>query len=197
MLSGNTDPYQPAENRFKLTRTILETALTYRNPVSVITKNNLILRDIDLLQELSKRNLVHVTLSITSLKPDLAKTLEPRTSLPRQRLQTVKKLSDNGISCGVMMAPIIPGLTEEEIPSLLKTAREYGATYAGMVMLRLPYAVKEIYAEWLEENYPLKKDKVLNLVRSVRGGKLNDSDFKNRMRGTETYAEHIRQLFKK
>ena len=202
MMSGNTDCYQPAEREFGITRKILEVFLEYRNPAGIITKNALVLRDVDLLAEMAKLNLVGVFLSITSLDRDLARKLEPRTSTPERRFQAIKTLADAGVPTGVMIGPVIPGLNDEEVPAILKAAREAGAKSAGYNMVRLPYSVKPIFEEWLEKNVPLEAKKIITRIQMVRDdgngtGRMNDPNFGTRMRGTGGYAEYIKDLFRK
>ncbi|MCH8558477.1 MAG: PA0069 family radical SAM protein [Balneolia bacterium] len=196
ILSGITDPYQPAERRFELTRRCLEVFAEFRNPVSIITKNHLVTRDIDILSEMAAKNLARVNISVTSLDPSITSTLEPRTSRPARRLDAIRKLSEAGIPAGVMTAPIIPGLNDYEIPDILKAASEAGAVRAGYVMLRLPWGVKELFADWLEHHHPDKKDKIMNRVSDIRGGKLNDSTFGSRMKGEGEFAEQVKQMFR-
>jgi len=195
-LSGITDPYQPVEKRLKLTRRILEVLVEFKNPVAIITKNHLVTRDADLLAELAKLNAAVVYLSITTLDDSLRNKLEPRTSSPSRRLDAVRMLTEHGIPAGVMMAPIIPGLTDSEIPALLNAAAEAGAIGAGYTMLRLPYQVAPLFEAWLETHYPDRKDKILNRIRSVRGGKLNDPRFGSRMRGEGFFADEVEALFR-
>lgn len=195
VLSGNTDCYQPAERKLELTRKCLEVFLKYKNSVGIITKNALIQRDMDILKELAGLNLAAVTISITSLNQKLTKKMEPRTSAPYKRLETIEALANAGIPVGVNVAPVIPGLTDEEIPRILKAASERGAESAAMIMLRLPFAVKDLFIEWLKRNYPEKVSRVLNRIRDTRGGKLNEAEFAKRMSGEGQIAESIRQLF--
>ena len=195
VISGVTDCYQPAERRFRLTRGLLEVLLEARHPVGLITKNSLVLRDIDLLEPLAKRNLVHVNLSITTLDAELARTLEPRTATPAAKLRAIRELSSRGIPVRVMVAPIIPGLTDQEVPEILAAAREAGASGAGYVMLRLPWAVAPIFTAWLHAHVPLKAARVESLIRSLRGGKLYDSSFGDRMSGSGAYADGIESTF--
>lgn len=195
MVSGVTDCYQPAERRFQLTRRCLQVLAEFKNPVALITKNHLITRDIDIFKELAALNLAWTTISITSLNPDLARVLEPRTSTPTARLQAVEALAKAGIPVGVNVAPVIPGLNDHEIPAILKSAAEAGATSAGTVIVRLPYLVKDIFSDWLQTNRPEAKDKILNLIRSTRGGELYNSKFGERMKGSGIYAENIRKTF--
>ena len=195
-MSGVTDCYQPIERRLQLTRKCLEVLAEFRNPVCIITKNNLVTRDIDLLRELAKHNAVEVHLSINSLDSDLARRLEPRASSPRHRLAAVEALAKAGIPVGVLVAPIIPGLNDHEIPAVLEEAGKAGAGWAGMEILRLPLTVAPIFQDWLERNEPGKKAKVLDRIRAIRGGKLNAPRFGARMWGQGIFAEQIRQMFR-
>lgn len=193
--SGNTDCYQPVEKKLQITRSCLEVFLKFRNPVSIITKNALIQRDIDILKELAKLNLVRAVISITTLKKELQRKMEPRTSSPSMRLQTIEFLSSNGISTAVNVAPIIPALTDEEIPSILKAASEKGAKYAGRVMLRLPYSVKDLFTDWVKKEFPDRAEKILNRIMDLRGGKLYDSTFGKRMTGEGQWADMVQKIF--
>ncbi len=195
IMSGVTDPYQPVERKLEITRGCLRVFAEARNPVSIITKNYLVTRDIDLLRELAKYNAVHVTLSVTTLDRDLARVMEPRTSQPQRRLQAIRELAENGISAGVNVAPIIPGLTDHECADILKAAREAGATKAGYTIVRLPYGVKDLFQEWLEQYFPDRKDKVLNRLRDMRDGELNNSEFGTRFRGEGEFAKQISDFF--
>lgn len=197
MFSGNTDCYQPVERKLNITRECLEVFLRFRNPLGMITKNALIQKDIDILKQLAELNLVSVVISITTLKRELSRKLEPRTSVPLKRLETIYKLSSNGIPAGVNVAPIIPGLNDEEIPAILKAASENGAKFAGRTIVRLPYSVKELFLDWLERNYPEKASKIINRIREVRNGELSSPEFGKRMTGEGVYAEHIHDLFRK
>lgn len=193
--SGNTDCYQPIERKLQLTRRCLEVFLQYRNPVSIITKNALVTRDLDILTQLAALNLVEVTLSITSFDGELIRKMEPRTSTPHKRLETIETLAANGIPVGVNVAPIIPGLTDEEMPSILKEAAARGAKFAGYVMLRLPGAVEELFLDWLKRELPDRAPKILNRIKDMRGGELNDSRWGIRMKGEGEYAKMIKELF--
>lgn len=193
--SGNTDCYQPIERKLRLTRKCLEVFLKYRNPVGMITKNALIIRDIDILSELAKHQLVNTTITITTLDKELHRKMEPRTSAPETRLDTIEQLAKAGIPVGVSLSPIISGLNDIEIPAILKRASEHGATFAFYTMLRLPYAVKDLFVEWLQREYPEKSDKVINRIKDVREGKLNNAEFGKRMSGSGEIAESISQLF--
>src|SRR5262245_56623160 len=196
VMSGVTDPYQPVERRLQITRRCLEVLARFRNPVGIITKNQLVTRDLDLLGELAGHQAAAVNISITSLDPKLQRVLEPRTSAPRARLEAVRQLRAAGIPVGVMTAPIIPGLNDHELPALLEAAAEAGAQFAGYTVVRLPYAVAPLFERWLEEHFPDRKEKVLGRIRHLRGGeKLNDPRFKSRMRGEGIFAEQISALF--
>lgn len=195
-ISGVTDCYQPVERRLRLTRGCLQVMLEFRNPVTVITKNHMVTRDVDVLTELASHNLTAVMLSLTTLDAELGRKMEPRTSSPRRRLDAIKTLTQAGVPVGVMLAPIIPGLTDHEIPALLDAAAEAGARTAGYVPVRLPFAVKDLFAQWLSDHYPDRKDKILNRIRSLRAGKLNDSNFHTRMRGHGEFANQFEQIFK-
>lgn len=195
VMSGITDPYQPVERSLKITRGCLEVMRECGQPVSIITKSALVTRDIDLLAPMAQRGTVHVALSITTLDVDLARRLEPRASAPRDRLRAVRELSAAGVPVSVMTAPIIPGLTDEEIPALLEAAKEAGAVSAGYVMLRLPYAIDELFVEWLGREFPERAGKVLGLIRGMRDGSLNDARFGTRMRGEGAYADQISRTY--
>ena len=194
-LSGNVDCYQPIERKLQITRQCLQVFLKYRNPVSMITKNALVVRDIDILKELSALDLVSVCLSVTTLDKELARRMEPRTSTPEQRLLAIEQLAKAGIPVSVNAAPVIPGLNDEEIPSILKEAAERGASSAGFSLLRLPYSVKDLFVDWVKREYPDRAEKVLNRIRDIRHGQLNDSDFSTRMKGSGEIASSIEQLF--
>lgn len=194
-ISGVTDAYQPVERRLKLTRRCLEVLVEVRNPVVIITKNELVTRDIDLLRELAKIDGALVFVSVTSLDGDLARELEPRASQPLRRLAAIEALSTAGVPVGALVAPVIPGLTDHEMPSILNTAAKSGASIAGYVPLRLPYGVAPLFEEWLTLHRPLQKEKILNRIRSIRGGRTNDPNFGSRMRGQGAYAEQMSELF--
>jgi DNA repair photolyase len=194
-MSGVTDVYQPIERELELTRACLEVLAAYRNPVGMITKNHLITRDIDLLRQLHTYQCINVTISITTLDKKLAAVMEPRTSRPGKRLEAIRKLADAGIPVGVNVAPIIPGLTDHECVAILEKAREAGASFAGYTMLRLPYKVKDLFVEWLGQHYPDRKKKVLHKILDIREGKLNNSDWGSRMKGSGTYSKQIADLF--
>jgi len=194
-LSGVTDPYQPVERKLRITRRCLEVLAEARNPVAVITKSALVARDVDLLAELAQHDAVVVSLSITTLDPEVARTMEPRASHPRRRLEAIERLAEAGVPVGVMVAPILPGLTDPEIPRIIEAAAEAGAQHAGYTVLRLPGAVVGLVERWLEEHFPERKDRVLNRVRDLRGGRLNEPRFGHRMHGQGPIGEHIRSLF--
>lgn len=195
VMSGVTDPYQPIEKKLEITRSCMEVFAESRNPVAIITKNYLVTRDIDLLKELAKYDAVHVTLSITTLDRELARIMEPRTSQPPRRLKAIEKLSKAGISVGVNVAPIIPGLTDHECVNILEAAREAGATRANYTIVRLPHGVKDLFRKWLSQHYPDRKDKVLNRIKDMRHGKLNNAEFGERFRGDGEFARQIGDLF--
>ncbi len=194
--SGVTDCYQGAEREFHRTRQCLEVADEANQPISIVTKNALVLRDLDILRRLSIKDLVHVYLSITTLDAALARDMEPRTSIPTARLRAVQTLSDEGIPVGVMVAPVIPGLNDSEIPLILKAAAEAGASTAGYILLRLPLTVQPVFEEWIHRARPDKAAMVLGRIKGTRGGNFNDSSWGQRMVGTGAVAEQIRSLFK-
>jgi DNA repair photolyase len=196
MLSGNTDCYQPAERRFGITRQILELLLAFRHPVSIITKNALILRDVDVLARLAELNLVHVNLSLTTADKHLRRVLEPRTSSYPARLKAIERLTSAGVPVGVMTAPVIPGLNSHELPSLLEDAARAGALSAGYTVCRLNGQLAVIFEEWLRREFPDRAEKVLARIRACHDGQLNDSEFGRRMHGAGPEAESIRSLFR-
>lgn len=195
MLSGNTDCYQPLERELEITRRILQVCLKFKHPVSIITKNALVLRDLDILNELRKDNLVHVMVSITGTDESVRMKLEPRTATYKNRFKVLEGLSKNKIPCGVMIAPIIPGLNNHEIPNVMELAAKAGATSAGFTMVRLNGAIGPIFKDWLVKNFPDRADKVWNQISDVHGGSVNDSRMGVRMRGEGHMAESIKQLF--
>jgi len=192
--SGITDPYQPIEKKLQITRRCLEVLAECRHPVVFITKNHLITRDIDLLGELAQHQAVAVYISLTTLDPNLAHKLEPRASSPTQRLDAIRQLHDAGIPVGVSMAPIIPALNDEEIPALLQAAAQAGAQFVGSTIVRLPFSVKDIFAAWLDQHYPQRKDKVLGRIRAMQGPTLSHHDFGTRLKGEGFWADQIQQL---
>ena len=195
IMSGVTDPYQPVERRMKITRGCLEVLAEFRNPVGIITKSDLVTRDADLLGELAGHGAAIVNLSITTLSKDLKRAMEPRAALPEKRLEAIRRLAEAGIPTGVMVAPVIPGLTDHEMPEILERAAEAGAVRAGWIMLRLPHAVKDLFADWLARHFPDRREKVLNRLRDLRGGVLYDPRWGARMRGDGPFAEQVRQVF--
>jgi DNA repair photolyase len=196
-LGANTDPYQPLERRLRITRQVLEVLSATRHPVGIVTKSILVTRDIDLLAPMARDGLARVYVSVTTLDGRIARTLEPRASTPRRRLKAIGELSSAGVTTGVMVAPIIPALTDHEIEPILKAAADAGAVSAGYVLVRLPHEVKDLMAAWLEAHFPNRAAHVLSLIRQCRDGKLNDPEFGSRMRGSGAYAELIRQRFAK
>ena len=195
-LSGVTDPYQPIERSAKVTRGCLEVLTEFRNPVMIITKNFLVTRDLDLLSELASHQAAKVAISITTLDPVLQRAMEPRTSSPQRRLEAIEKLAQAGVPVAVFLAPLIPGLNDHEIPSILKAAAQRGATEASCVPLRLPHGVKDLFLDWLDRHVPDRKDKVVNRILEMRGGRLNDPRLRSRMKGQGPMAEQVIQLFK-
>ena len=194
-VSGVTDCYQPIERRLQLTRLCLEVCAEFRNPVWIVTKNRLVTRDIDVLQRLAQHRAVAVAVSVTTLDPELARIMEPRATAPLGRLEAIRALTHAGIPATVLTAPIIPGLNDHEIPALLAAARAAGALYAGYVMLRLPHGIGDIVTRWLEQHFPLKKDKILKRINEVRGGRMNDPHFGSRMQGEGVLADAVKQVF--
>jgi len=194
-MSGVTDPYQPIERKLRLTRRCLEVLAEFRNPVGIVTKSHLVTRDRDLLGELAGDRAAAVAISITTLDGSLAARMEPRAPHPRERLRAIETLAVAGIPCGVMVAPVVPAITDHEIPVILRAAADAGAGWAGFVVLRLPWAVKELFEEWLERHFPERKKKVLERIRSLRGGKLYEASFRTRMKGEGPFADQIRALF--
>ena len=194
-MSGVTDCYQPVERRLKLTRGCLEVFAEFRNPVAIVTKNHLVTRDVDILKDLAQYNAAGVCVSVTTLDPELARVMEPRTSKPADRLEAIETLTKAGVPAGVMVGPVIPGLTDHETMAIVAAAANAGARFAGYIVMRLPYAVKDLFVTWLEEHYPARKKKVLSHILDIRGGKLNDPRFKSRMKGEGVFAEQIRGMF--
>jgi DNA repair photolyase len=195
MLGANTDPYQPVERDLRVTRSVLEVLARARHPVSIISKSAMVLRDLDLLTDLSKDGLVTVTISITTLSVETKRILEPRTASPQARLRALRELNAAGVPSGVMVAPVIPAITDHEMESILEAAAAAGARWAGYVLLRLPYEVKDLFRDWLTEHFPNRAAHVMALINAMRGGRDNDPDFGSRMRGTGPIAELIRNRF--
>ncbi|HET8730776.1 MAG TPA: PA0069 family radical SAM protein [Moraxellaceae bacterium] len=194
-IGGNTDAYQPAERDLRITRSLLDVMLETRHPVSVITKNALILRDLDLLTELARLGLVRVFVSVTSLDNSLSQTLEPRASAPHRRLATIERLAAAGVPVGAMVAPLIPFVNDDELEAILGRVSDAGARWAGYIVLRLPHEVKDLFRAWLQEHLPLRADRVMAAVQQMRGGRDNDPRFGARMTGQGILAELLRQRF--
>ena len=194
-MGTNTDPYQPVERELKITRQILRVLSDFNNPVGIVTKNHLVTRDIDILADMAKRNLAEVFLSVTTLDKDLARTMEPRASAPHRRLDAIRALAEAGVPVGVMTAPMIPGLNDHEMEAILEAAAEAGATRAGFVVLRLPLEIKELFEEWLRQHRPDRAERVLSLIRQMRGGALYQSGFGLRMKGEGPIAELLSARF--
>jgi DNA repair photolyase len=194
-LGANTDPYQPIERRMRVTREILEVLTRCRHPVTIITKSALVLRDLDLLTDLAKDGLAGVGVSVTTLDAELKRVMEPQAGSPRARVEAVRRLNEAGVPTGVMVAPVIPVLTDPEMEAILEAAAAAGARWAGYVLLRLPHEVKDLFREWLAVHYPDRADHVMSVLRQMRGGKDYDSSFGTRMRGTGPLAEVLRARF--
>lgn len=195
VFSGVTDCYQPAEKKFQLTRKCIEVLSDFKNPFAIITKNHLVTRDIDLIAPMSEIGCAMVMVSVTTLDPKLAGIMEPRASRPDLRLDAIKQLAMAGVRVGVNVAPVISGLTDHEMPNILEACREAGAEFANFTVVRLPYSVKDLFQEWITEHFPDRKNKILNRIKSMRGGKLNNPDFGTRMRGEGEFAEIIKSVF--
>ncbi len=194
-MSGVTDPYQPVERRLGITRRCLEQLAEFRNPVLIVTKSRLVTRDADILGEMAKWDGAVVFVSLTTLDHGIQRAMEPRASSPARRLSAVEALASAGVPVGIMMAPLVPGLNDREIPAVLKAARDAGAGFATHVLLRLPLAVAPIFERWLGEHFPDRKKQVLSKIRAMRGGKLNDGRFGHRMRGRGAYAAQLGDFF--
>jgi DNA repair photolyase len=195
VMSGVTDPYQPVERRLRITRGCLEVLAKFRNPVAIITKNRLVTRDVDLLRDLATHHAAAVNISVTSLDSNLQRVLEPRTSSPQARLDAIRQLRSAGVPTGVMVAPIIPGLTDHEVPRILDACAKAGAQFAAYTIVRLPWAVAPLFEHWLEEHFPDRKEKVLGRIRNLRGDRLNNSQWHERMTGQGIFAEQIASMF--
>jgi DNA repair photolyase len=195
VLSGVTDPYQPIERKLRITRGCLQVLAKFRNPVAIITKNRLVTRDVDLLCHLARYEAVAVNISVTSLDSNLQRVLEPRTSSPQARLDAIRQLRSAGIPTGVMVAPIIPGLTDHEVPNILDACAKAGAQFASYTIVRLPWAVAPLFEHWLDEHFPDRKDKVLGRIRDLRGNRLNNSQWHTRMTGEGIFAKQIASVF--
>ena len=194
-IGANTDPYQPIEREYRVTRSIIEVLARYRHPFSIITKSSLIERDVDLLAPLARERLVLALVSVTTLSGELKRTLEPRTASPAARLRAIRTLTQAGVPVGVMVAPVIPVLTDSEMEKILEAAAQAGASSAGYVVLRLPYEVKDLFREWLQEHEPLKAQHVMSRMQAMRGGKDYDSAWGVRQRGTGEYAQLLNMRF--
>ncbi|NIP31535.1 MAG: PA0069 family radical SAM protein [Candidatus Dadabacteria bacterium] len=194
-ISGATDCYQPAERKFEITRKCLKVFSQFKNPVGIVTKNYLVTRDMDILKELSEYDCINVVISITTLDSKLSNKMEPRASHPSYRLKAIEKLSEKGIPVMVLIAPVIPGLTDHEIPKIIEESVNAGAKQAGFVILRLPHGVKDIFINWLELSYPERKNKVVHRIESIRNGKLNSSQFFDRMKGKGLFSKQIKDIF--
>lgn len=195
-LGVNTDAYQPIERKLQITRQLLEVLKAHQHPVSIITKSSLIERDLDLLAPMAAAGLAEVVISVTTLNHELSRRMEPRAAAPTRRVQTIRNLTDAGVSVGVLFAPVIPALNDSEMETILNAVQAAGARYAGYVMLRLPHELKDLFTEWLQHHYPLKAERVLGVLRELRGGKINTSTFGERMTGTGEYARLFSQRFK-
>ena len=194
-MGTNTDPYQPVERELKVTRQILRVLSDFNNPVGIVTKNHMVTRDIDILGDMARRNLVEVFLSVTTLDRDLARAMEPRASTPQRRLDAIHALATAGIPVGVMTSPMIPGLNDHEMEAILEAATDAGATRAGYIVLRLPLEIKELFEEWLRAHRPDRAERILSLIRQIRGGELYQAEFGTRMRGEGPIAQLLSARF--
>lgn len=197
MLSGNTDCYQPAEQKFRLTRALLEVCNEFNQPVGILTKNSWILKDKDILQEMGRKHIVSAMVSITSLDENLRRLMEPRTTTARQKLKVINELSKAGVRMGIMMGPMIPGLNEQEMQRIMKAARDQGASFTAYTFIRLNGAIKLLFHDWIYKNFPDRADKVWHLIEQSHGGKVNDSEYGRRMRGSGNIADLVHQQYKK
>ena len=195
-IGANTDPYQPVERQMQVTRAVLEVLARTRHPASIITKSAMVLRDLDLLVDMARDNLMSVAISITTLSPETKRVLEPRTASPQARLRALRELNAAGVPTGVMVAPIIPAITDHEMEAILEAAAAGGARWAGYTIVRLPYEIKDLFRDWLTEHFPDRAAHVMSLIRDMRGGRDYDSKFGERMRGTGAIAELLRSRFK-
>ena len=194
-LGANTDPYQPAERKLNITRSILEVCNEFNQPVGIVTKNALVERDLDILVPMARKNLVNVFMSVNNLDHEIARRLEPRCVAPQRRIDAIRTLAQAGVPVGVLVAPVIPFLTDDQIEAVLEAAFAAGATQAGYVVLRLPFEVKTLFRDWLERHYPLKAKHVMSRVHELRGGRDNDPNFGSRMRGQGEFAELLSKRF--
>ncbi len=195
-LGTNTDPYQPIDEKYQITREVLKVLRDFRHPVGIVTKSNRVLRDIDILAEMAKDNLARVAISVTTLDRELARTMEPRAPTPERRIEAIRELTAAGVPATVMTAPMIPALNDHEMEAILERGHEAGAQHAGYVVLRLPLEIKDLFREWLEANQPGRASHVMSLIRSMRGGKDYDAEWGKRMKGSGVYAELIAKRFK-
>jgi DNA repair photolyase len=196
-IGANTDPYQPAERDWKVTRAILEVAAQCNQPICIISKNALVERDLDILAPMAEKDLVAVFISVTTLDHDLARRMEPRASAPARRIEAIRRIAQAGVPVGVMVAPVVPFLTDSEIEQILEAARDAGALSAGYILMRLPYEVKDLFKDWLMHHYPLKAEHVMSRVKQMRGGRENDPEFGTRMRGSGEFSDVLRMRFEK
>jgi len=196
-IGANTDPYQPIERQWKITRGILEVLAEHQHPCGIVTKNALVERDLDVLAPMARKNLVNVFISVNNLDHDIARRLEPRCSAPARRLEAIRTLSDAGVPVGVLVAPVIPFLTDDQMERVLETAWEHGARQAGYILMRLPWEVKDLFKDWLERHYPLKARHVMSRVHAMRGGRDNDPNFGSRLRGQGELGQLLAQRFAK
>ncbi len=194
-LGANTDPYQPVERELGITRSVLEVLHEHRHPVTIVTKSTAVLRDLDLLSSMARDDLASVNFSVTTLDPALARTMEPRAAAPHKRLEAMRALADAGVPVGVLASPMIPALNDAELERILEAAVAAGARWANYILVRLPYEVKDLFVEWLHAHYPQRAEHVLSLLRDMRGGRLNDPRFGERMRGHGPYADLLRKRF--
>ena len=194
-IGANTDPYQPAERDWKVTRSILDVAAQCNQPIGIITKNALIERDLDILAPMAEKGLVTVFISVTTLDHELARRMEPRASAPARRIEAIRRVAQAGVPVGVMVAPVVPFLTDSAIEQILDAASEAGALSAGYILMRLPYEVKDLFKDWLMYHYPLKAEHVMSRVKQMRGGRENDPEFGTRMRGSGQFADLLRIRF--
>ena len=194
-LGANTDPYQPIEREYRITRGILEVLWEFRHPVGIVTKGSLIERDLDLLAAMAREDLVHVFVSIGTLDGEIARTLEPRAAAPFRRVETIRRLSSQGIPCGTLVAPIIPFLNDKDMEAVLEAVSGAGARMAGYTVVRLPWEVRELFKDWLQRHYPLRAGHIMARIRDMRGGRENDPEFGSRMKGEGQFAELLRNRF--
>ena len=195
VLGANTDPYQPVERELRISRSVLEVLAEHRHPVSIITKSSLVTRDLDILSAMAADNLASVNVSVTTLNPALARTMEPRAAVPKKRIETMRALHDAGVPVGVLASPMIPALNDSELERILDASAQAGARWANYILVRLPHELKQLFDEWLRAHYPQRADHVLSLLTDMRGGKLYESRFGERMRGRGPYADLLEKRF--